>query len=356
MRVLIISENDSGQRLDRFLTKAFPTLSQGIIRSALRKNRIKVNNKRPDADYRLEKGDELKLYMDELISENSEKNNYMSLSKIPRELNILYEDKNLLILDKPIGLIVHEDNENSRDTLINRVLLYLEDKGEYCPSNPENDLSFRPSLCNRLDRNTGGIVIAAKNAESLRIISQKLKEREVTKLYLCIAKGIPGEESEPQTADAKKINCKPKNYLKNFDFKPNTCAFTLLTAYLEKFPDENMVKIKRKKTPNSKTIKTAYRVLDINRNKNMSILEINLLTGRTHQIRAHLAFIGHPLIGDGKYGKPGRKESKTFPRQALYSYKLRFDFKSDAGILEYLKGQEFEVDSSEIWFFKKYFI
>jgi 23S rRNA pseudouridine955/2504/2580 synthase len=312
MRELVISANDSGQRLDRFLAKAFPNLSQGIIRSALRKNRIKLNGKRPDADYRLQKNDVLRLYMDEIISEK----NKPAFYEIPRELNIIFEDENLLILDKPPGLPVHEDNENAHDTLINRVLLYLKSKGEF---HPDDEISFRPALCNRIDRNTGGIVLAAKNAETLRIISQKLKDRELTKLYLCAVNGALPKEKK--------------------------C--TTLTAHLEKFSEQNKVRITNNKTPKSKAIKTAYKVLDSG--KNMSLLEVNLLTGRTHQIRAHMAFIGHPILGDGKYGKP----SKAFKFQALYSYKLRFDFTSEAGILEYLRGREFEV--KDVWFLEKYY-
>ena len=159
-----------------------------------------------------------------------------------------------MIIDKKNGLVVHEDDENTIDTLINRALHYLYNKGEY---NPENEASFVPSLCNRLDRNTGGIIICAKNAESLRILNQKIKDRELEKLYLCIAVGLPQKNEDT------------------------------ITAFLKKDEGQNQVFISDKKVADNKTIITKYKVLKTK--GNLSLLEIDLITGRTHQIRAHMA-------------------------------------------------------------------
>ena len=232
-------------------------------------------------------------------------------------LNIIYEDENILLVDKPAGMVVHEDNENSRDTLINRIKSYLYRKGEY---RPEEEFSFAPSLCNRIDRNTGGIVIAAKNAESLRILNQKVRDRELTKLYICAVHGIP----EPREATE--------------------------TAYLFKNEQENRVVISEKKAPQNRTIVTKYRVLETNRGN--SLLEVDLVTGRTHQIRAHMAYLGHFLLGDGKYGSNKINRELGYPYQALYSYKLIFRFTTDGGILNYLNGREFTAEN--IWFLEKF--
>ena len=203
-------------------------------------------------------------------------------------------------------MVVHEDETKDPDTLINRIKSYLYKKGEY---DPEKENTFVPSLCNRIDRNTCGIVIAAKNAESLRIMSQKIRDRELKKLYLCIASG----KVEPKSAT--------------------------LTAYLQKDSKTNTVRISDKKTKDNLTIKTKYRVLQFDGNN--SLLEVDLLTGRTHQIRAHLAYIGHALLGDGKYGSNKLNKQYGFKYQALCSYKLIFQFKTDAGILSYLDKKEF---------------
>lgn len=316
MKQLTVNKNAAGQRLDRFLLKTFPALSQGLLCKTLRKKDIKVNGVRASADYRVCENDVVTVYIkDELLEEKKpSEDDFLTADST---LNIIYEDENILLVDKPAGMVVHEDNENSRDTLINRIKSYLYRKGEY---RPEEEFSFAPSLCNRIDRNTGGIVIAAKNAESLRILNQKVRDRELTKLYICAVHGIP----EPREATE--------------------------TAYLFKNEQENRVVISEKKAPQNRTIVTKYRVLETNRGN--SLLEVDLVTGRTHQIRAHMAYLGHFLLGDGKYDSNKINRELGYPYQALYSYKLIFRFTTDGGILNYLNGREFTAEN--IWFLEKF--
>lgn len=318
MKELLIGKNDAGQRLDRFLAKAFPKLGQGYVCGAVRKKRIKVGNKRTEPNYMLRENDSVQLYInDELLElQPAQAEDFTAAGD---DLAVIYEDENLLLVDKKPGLVVHEDDENTVDTLINRIKKYLAAKGEY---EPENEHSFAPALCNRIDRNTGGIVIAAKNAEALRILNQKIKDRELQKLYLCILVGCPEK-------------------------KEGT-----MTAYLEKDSRTNTVTVTGKKTPANLTIKTKYRVLDSF--GDLSLAEVDLLTGRTHQIRAHFAYIGHPLLGDGKYGRNPVNKKYGMKYQALYSYKLTFRFTTDGGILSYLNGREFTVP--DVWFREKYYL
>ena len=318
MTEITIRKNDAGQRADRFLSKAYPNLKSSLVCKLMRKKRIKLNGAKVEPNTILKEGDVFRFYLsDELLSKEPIKRE-SDFREISEEINVIYEDENILLVDKPVGLVVHEDNDNTADTLINRVLSYLNKKGEYLP---ESENSFVPALVNRIDRNTSGIVIAAKNAESLRILNQKVRDRELQKLYLCAVRGNPN----PSEA--------------------------VLTAYLKKLNEENRVIISDTPKPDYLTIKTKYRVLKSM--EELSLVEVDLLTGRTHQIRAHFAHIGNPLLGDGKYGSNAFNKIYGAKFQALCSYKLIFKFTTDAGILGYLNGKEFEIsDKEDLWFVK----
>ncbi len=315
MKTFIIQENDKDQRLDKFLQKSIPRLPQSLLYKYLRKKRIKVNQKKCALNYRMQLNDRVDLYIgDEFFSTQPE---YQFLSA-PATIKVIYEDEHILLVNKPQGLVVHEDHENTMDTLIHRVQHYLYLKREY---QPEDELSFAPALCNRIDRNTCGIVIIAKDAATLRILNEKIKNRELVKKYLCLVLGTP----EPPNAT--------------------------LVHYLEKNHQENKVKIYQKPHENTKTIVTKYRV--ISSKNHLSLVEVDLKTGRTHQIRAHMAYIGHPLLGDGKYGNNAINKKYGYKQQALCSYYLKFEFQSDAGVLDYLNGKHFMLQ--DIWFTQQFY-
>ncbi len=316
MKTITVGQNDAGQRLDKFLTKSFSNLPQSMMYKSIRKKDIKLNGRRCEISTRLEAGDVLTMYLkDEFFQTQPKEYDFL---KAPDKLSILYEDENIMILDKKPGLIVHPDETYHFDSLIARVQHYLYDRGEY---DPARENSFAPALINRIDRNTGGIVMAAKNAETLRIMNQKVKAREMQKLYLCVVCGTMEKKADT------------------------------LEAYLTKNEKQNRVYISHDRTEEAKTIRTRYRVLS--RRAGFSLLEVELLTGRTHQIRAHLAAVGHPLAGDGKYGRNAVNKKTGFPYQALYSYRLAFRFTSDSGVLEYLNGKEFEA--KDVWFLKEFY-
>lgn len=316
MKSFEITKNDANQRLDRFILKVCPTMPQALMYKYIRLKRIKVNGKRGEISTRLDAGDRVDAYInDEFFADAAPKYDFLSS---PARLNIVYEDENILLADKEQGLIVHPDKNEYRDTLIGRIQHYLYQKGEY---DPKAENSFKPALANRIDRNTGGMVIAAKNAEALRILCEKIKNREIDKRYLAVIHGTPKQKSQT------------------------------LEGYLEKNSDKNKVYLSAKKTESNLTVKTRYNTLA---SKNgLSLIEVELITGRTHQIRAHMASIGHPLLGDGKYGKLQNDKKMGFDKQALYSYKLTFDFTTDGGILQYLDGKTFTV--KRVWFAEQLF-
>ncbi len=328
MRELIISKNDAGQRLDKFITKALK-LPMSLLYKSIRLKKIKVNRKRAEAGLILSEGDTVQCFLREELFEGGKRNTQESLeltsrelSSLGGELNILYEDENILLVDKPQGLSVHEDEDTRANTLIGYIQSYLFTKGEY---NPDREQSFAPALCNRIDKNTGGIVIAAKNAEALRVMNEKIKAREIDKFYLAAVHGVPKKEKDT------------------------------LYGYLLKDEKTKAVKVFDKNPPRgAKEIITKYTI--IAKRGDTALIEVELLTGRTHQIRAHMAHIGHPLIGDGKYGVNKDDRRRGYKHQALYSYKLRFSFdKSKQTALDYLDGVEVKIPRDKIYFTKEFF-
>jgi len=317
MKELTIGKNDAGQRLDRFIAKNLPLLPSALLQKYIRLKRFRLNGVHVKGDTRLNEGDVLQLYInDEFFDKPREDNMFLTLFK--PQLDIVYEDENIMLLNKRPGLVVHADETEKVNTLINHIQAYLYQKREW---NPKWENAFTPALCNRIDRNTGGMVIAAKNAETLRIINDKIRDREIDKRYLCITVGRPRQEGG-------RIEC-----------------------FLLKDEQKKEVKVYHKPVPGGKTAITDYQVLESR--GELSLVEVGLETGRTHQIRASFADLGCPLLGDGKYGRGEVNKRYGETRQALYSYRLTFDFPTDAGMLNYLKGRTFEVE--KVPFREKYF-
>ena len=319
MKELTVGKNDAGQRLDRFVSKAVPLLPDSLLQKYIRIKRIKCNGKAAGRDLRLAAGDVLQLYInDEFFECPREENSWLKISK-PR-LSVIYEDENILLVDKKPGVLCHSAGVWDYNTLIANIQAYLAAKGEW---RPKEENSFTPALCNRIDRNTGGLVIAAKNAESLRILNEKIRQREIEKYYLCAVCGRP-KPSEGRLEDE-----------------------------LFKDAKKNLVYVKAHQEPGSRTAITEYRVLE-SRN-GLTLVECHILTGRTHQIRVQMAHAGWPLLGDGKYGRELTNRRYGENGQALYSWRLRFDFPTDAGILNELRGTEFSVPIENIDFVSKNF-
>jgi len=300
-REIIAGKNDAGQRLDKFLLKTYTNLPVSLMYKLIRKKDITVNHSRTEERYILSEGDVIKIYAPDDVLSGKPARRRGDASK----LRIAYEDENILIADKESGLLVHSDEGTADDTLIDRITEYLIGKGEFDP-NSEN--SFAPALCNRIDRNTQGLVIAAKNAEALREMNIIVRDRTVCKKYLAAVHGCPS----PKEGE--------------------------LRHYLEKNHEKNMVFVRQTRSGNAKTAITRYSVLEYDRKNDVSLLEIELVTGRTHQIRASFAYIGCPLIGDGKYAVNKQDRERGYTSQALCAYSLCFDKVSNMPLLGYLQG------------------
>lgn len=324
MRLLTVGENDGGQRLDKFLSKATVGMPKSLLYKYIRQKCVKVNGKRAEPSQMLSVGDEIKLFISDEFFADGKK---LPVESIKPKLTVVYEDGNIIICDKPAGVLVHSgdaDGEASDDknTLIGHVQAYLYGKGEYDPSR-EN--TFAPALCNRIDRNTRGLVIAAKNAVALREMNEIIKLRLIEKCYLCAVHGKP---------------------------KP---ASGTLQGYLRREGDGG-VKVYRENVRGSKEIVTKYKCVATVpfEGGEISLCEIELVTGRTHQIRAHMESAGWPLLGEGRYGKNAIDKKHGYRSQALCAWRITFHLGDYDGVLSYLDGKSFSLDKKTVDFMREF--
>ncbi len=301
MREITIGKNDANQRLDKFITKKYKNIPISMMYKLIRKKKITVNRKRAKENQILNEGDLILIFApDDILSDAPTKKPFSS-----GKISVVYEDENIIIVDKESGLLVHSDTAESEDTLIDRITGYLVSKCEYFP---DQENSFAPALCNRIDRNTEGLVIAAKNAAALREMNDIIKERNIKKTYLAAVHGV----INPKEGEIKLL--------------------------LEKDASENIVRVKKHQTNNTKSAITRYRTIAQTQNREFSLIEIELITGRTHQIRVSFAHIGHPLLGDGKYAINKKDREMGYKSQALCAYSVKFTGCKKYEVLGYLDG------------------
>ena len=268
-------------RLDKYLMEQFPALGLGRLNKALRENKIKLNGKKQPLATRVQNGDVIRVYLlDDQLGLTSQDGPEFLQARAPAEF--IYENDDLIVANKPAGIPVDGDES---DTLLNRALLYLNQQGEY----KESDL-YTPALCHRLDTGTSGLVIIAKTPEAEELFLSAIKNREVQKTYLCVTFG------RPMPPDAT------------------------LGGYLLKDADRGIVKIVEDKQPGARDVETRYETIAVS--GRLALLKVQLITGRTHQIRAHMASIGCPILGDSKYGNNSANRELKLKYQALCAWEL----------------------------------
>lgn len=286
MRMLTVSKNEAGQRLDKLLTKYMNLAGKGFLYKMMRKKNITLNGKKCDGTEKLQEGDEIRLFLaDETIDKFCE----VKVQKVKKvSLDVVYEDEHVIFINKPTGMLSQKAKETD-ESLVEYLIDYLLDQGTLTKTQLA---SFRPSVCNRLDRNTSGLVIAGKSLPGLQIMSEVIKDRSIGKYYLCIVKGVLKEPMDIRGHLLK-------------DEKTN--QVTIYPPEAKKVPKEAL------------PIRTKYRPLKTD--GSLTLLEVELITGRSHQIRAHLSSIGHPIAGDYKYGS-GRLNEEVKKKYGIHSQLL----------------------------------